>query len=52
MESSGVAQEIQITRTVYDRLVGKFEMEARGTIKVKGKGEMETYLLKGETTAS
>jgi class 3 adenylate cyclase len=52
MESSGVAQEIQITRTVYDRLVGKFEMEARGTIKVKGKGEMQTYLLKGETTAS
>jgi adenylate cyclase len=48
MESSGVAQEIQLTRTVYERLVGKFEMEARGTIKVKGKGEMETYLLKGE----
>jgi hypothetical protein len=23
-------------------------MEARGMIKVKGKGEMETYLLKGE----
>jgi hypothetical protein len=23
-------------------------MEARGTIRVKGKGEMETYLLKGE----
>jgi class 3 adenylate cyclase len=48
MESSGVAQEIQVTRAVYDKLVGKFEMEGRGTIKVKGKGEMETYLLKRE----
>jgi class 3 adenylate cyclase len=48
MESSGVAEEIQVTRTVYERLVGKFEMEARGTILVKGKGEMETFLLKGE----
>jgi class 3 adenylate cyclase len=48
MESSGVAEEIQITQAVYERLVGKFEMEPRGTIKVKGKGEMETYLLKGE----
>jgi adenylate cyclase len=51
MESSGVAQEIQLTRTTYERLVGKFEMEGRGTIQVKGKGEMETYLLKGELPA-
>jgi class 3 adenylate cyclase len=48
MESSGVAEEIQVTRAVHDKLAGKFDMEARGTIKVKGKGEMETYLLKGE----
>jgi class 3 adenylate cyclase len=48
MESSGVAEEIQVTRAVYDKLAGRFEMEARGTIRVKGKGEMETYLLKGE----
>jgi class 3 adenylate cyclase len=48
MESSGVAEEIQVTRAVYERLVGKFEMEPRGTIHVKGKGDMETYLLKAE----
>jgi class 3 adenylate cyclase len=48
MESSGVAEEIQVTRTVYERLAGKFEMEARGKIHVKGKGDMETYLLKAE----
>jgi class 3 adenylate cyclase len=50
MESSGVPQEIQVTRRVYDQLVGKFDLEARGTIAVKGKGEMETYLLKAEKT--
>ena len=47
MESSGVEQEIQVTRQVYDKLVGKFELESRGIIKVKGKGELETYLLRG-----
>jgi class 3 adenylate cyclase len=46
MESSGVVDEIQVTREVHDRVGGEFEMEARGTIKVKGKGEMETFLLK------
>jgi class 3 adenylate cyclase len=51
MESSGVAEEIQVTRTVYERLLGKFEMEARGMIHVKGKGDMETYLLKAEIKA-
>jgi len=50
MESSGVAEEIQVTRAVYEKLAGKFEMEARGTIHVKGKGNMETYLLKAEIT--
>jgi class 3 adenylate cyclase len=48
MESSGVEQEIQVSRQVYDQLVGKFEMEPRGVIKVKGKGELETFLLRGE----
>jgi len=48
MESSGVPEEIQVTRAVRDRLAGKFEIAARGVIKVTGKGEMETFLLKGE----
>ena len=37
-----------MTRDVFEKLSGKFELVARGTIQVKGKGEMETYLLKGE----
>ena len=48
MESSGVAEEIQVTRQVYDRIKDRFELEARGVISVKGKGDMETFLLKRE----
>ena len=48
MESSGSPGEIQVTREVFDRLQGQFELEPRGLIQVKGKGEMETFLLKGE----
>jgi adenylate cyclase len=47
MESSGVPGEIQITRDLRDRLLDAFDLAPRGTIKVKGKGEMETFLLKG-----
>jgi adenylate cyclase len=48
MESSGPVGEIQVTREVYEKLSGSFELVPRGTVQVKGKGEMETYLLKGE----
>ena len=47
MESSGIEQEIQVTRQVYDQIKGKFDLEARGMIKVKGKGDLETFLLRG-----
>ena len=46
MESSGVPGEIQVTQTVNDRLADEFEFESRGTVEIKGKGPMETYLLK------
>ncbi len=49
MESSGVPDEIQCTRDTYERIKDDFVLEPRGTIKVKGKGEMETFLLKGPT---
>ncbi len=47
MESHGVAGEIQVTARTRDRLVGSFELSYRGTIEVKGKGAMESYLLLG-----
>jgi class 3 adenylate cyclase len=51
MESSGVPSQIQVTRSVYERLKGKYEFESRGIIQVKGKGEIETWLLRGQFRA-
>ncbi|MEI8258329.1 MAG: adenylate/guanylate cyclase domain-containing protein, partial [Deltaproteobacteria bacterium] len=45
MESSGVAGRVQVSESTHDRLIGKFEFEPRGAVKVKGKGEMQTWLL-------
>ncbi|HEY0477007.1 MAG TPA: adenylate/guanylate cyclase domain-containing protein [Kofleriaceae bacterium] len=47
MESHGVPGAIQLSDT-YRRLLGaKYRVRPRGTIEVKGKGEMETWLLEG-----
>ena len=45
MESHGTPGRIQITRATYDLLVDEFECEPRGTITVKGKGEVEAWYL-------
>jgi class 3 adenylate cyclase/sensor domain CHASE-containing protein len=45
MESSGVAGRVQVSESTAERLRGKLALEERGTIKVKGKGEMKTWLL-------
>ena len=47
MESLGIPDCIQVTADTYERLKHKFIFEKRGTIQVKGKGEMVTYFLKG-----
>ncbi|NES19131.1 MAG: response regulator [Symploca sp. SIO3E6] len=47
MESSGVPGYIQVTAATYECLKGKYLLEKRGAIMVKGKGEMTTYWLKG-----
>jgi adenylate cyclase len=43
MESHGTPGRIQITRATYELLGDEFECEPRGTITVKGKGEMEVW---------
>ena len=48
MESTGVPGAIQVTRTVYERLKDAYELESRGVIAVKGKGEIEAWILHGE----
>jgi adenylate cyclase len=47
MESHGTADRIQITRATYELLRDEFICEPRGTVPVKGKGEMETWYLVG-----
>ncbi len=47
MESQGLPGCIQVTAQTYEVLKDKYNFEHRGTLKIKGKGEMETYLLQG-----
>lgn len=37
--------QIQVTRATYELLRDDFVLERRGTVSVKGKGEMETWYL-------
>jgi class 3 adenylate cyclase len=50
MESHGVEGGIQVTEETYRRLKHAYLLEERGTLKIKGKGEMRTYLLTGRMT--
>lgn len=46
MESFGLENVIQVTRTVRDKLDSRYVFEERGPFEVKGKGSMTTYLLR------
>lgn len=45
MESHGIPGAIQVTERAYEQLRGHYDLRERGTIEVKGKGPMTTYLL-------
>jgi adenylate cyclase len=45
MESQGVPGQIQITSTTYKLIHADFICTPRGEIKIKGRGEMDTYFL-------
>jgi class 3 adenylate cyclase len=45
MESHGVPTQIQVSDDTFELTKGLFDFESRGTIEVKGKGEMKTHLL-------
>ncbi|HEY9610653.1 MAG TPA: adenylate/guanylate cyclase domain-containing protein [Allocoleopsis sp.] len=45
MESQGIPGRIQVTASTYERLQDKYVLKKRGTIPVKGKGDMTTYWL-------
>ena len=48
METHADPGDIQVTERSYERLKRQFHLEPRGTIEVKGKGGMRTYLLVGK----
>lgn len=52
MESHGVPGRIQVSFYTYELLRDKYEFEERGSIEIKGQGEMRTYFLRGPKTAS
>jgi guanylate cyclase len=56
MESHGVPGKIQITQTTYKLIEDKFICDPRGTVELKGKGQMATWFLRGvketQTSAS
>src|SRR3990172_8397797 len=47
MESHGAAGKVQITRETHELIQDEFVCEARGTVNVKGKGEMEVWYVVG-----
>ena len=51
MESHGAPGRIQITRATYELLADEFDCEPRGTIFVKGKGDIEAWYLVGPSAA-
>lgn len=52
MESHGIPNEIQVSKESFSRLSDRFVLDARGLVNIKGKGPMETFLLRAERTNS
>ena len=46
MEKTGLPGTIQVSETTYQLLKNHYTLESRGPIEIKGKGEVNTYLLK------
>lgn len=45
METTGIPGQIQVTTETYEQLKEHFIFKMRGRISIKGKGEMNTYIL-------
>ena len=48
MESRGVANRIQVTHAVYEKLRARYILDERGEIDIKGRGQIQTYWLEGK----
>jgi adenylate cyclase len=47
MESHGIAGHIQVTAATYRLLQEQYTFQPRGSVEVKGKGQLNTYMLVG-----
>ena len=47
MESHGTPGQIQVTQATFELLSDEFRLEPRGTMPIKGKGDVETWYLVG-----
>ena len=47
MESTGLADRVQVTEAMQQALAAQFDLEARGEVEVKGKGRLRTWFLLG-----
>jgi class 3 adenylate cyclase len=52
MESQGTPGHIQVTQATYELLRDEFELERRGPVSIKGKGDIETWYLIGRRAGS
>jgi len=52
MESTSEPGMIQASEQVYDRLKSRYDLESRGSVTVKGKGDLTTYALIRKRTLS
>ena len=52
MESEGIPGSIQVTEATYELIRDTFVCESRGVVSVKGKGDMNTYLLVSRRASS
>jgi class 3 adenylate cyclase len=48
MESHGTPGQIQVTEATYELIKADFDLRPRGTVNVKGKGDMDTWYLVGK----
>lgn len=48
MESHGMVDKIQVSETTYQQIKDHFQLEERGLIPIKGRGEINTYFLIGK----
>ncbi|AKG21713.1 adenylate/guanylate cyclase domain-containing protein [Calothrix sp. 336/3] len=52
MESHGIPGSIQVSQSTSEQVQDKYILESRGVMQIKGKGEMETYLVKARKERS